>query len=146
RADVEGQCLTRLLHLTGVDEFHLSGVSQERLTAIEHSGLRWRLRDRKPVYAIDLDGLRRTGGGMENVLGRNTRYQLRRSIRWYEMKGPLEVVAAASTDEAIAIFDELKVLHQGRWRARGQPGAFALGIFECFHRDLIADRFATGNI
>src|SRR5262249_4951184 len=41
---------------------------------------------------------------------------------------------------------ELKELHQRKWQARGQPGAFASAIIEGFHRDLVADRLPAGEI
>jgi CelD/BcsL family acetyltransferase involved in cellulose biosynthesis len=54
--------------------------------------------------------------------------------------------AAASVDEALAMLDRLKALHQTTWRRRGRPGCFAAPAFEAFHRDLIRDRFRHGEI
>ncbi len=54
--------------------------------------------------------------------------------------------SAESADEALAMLDRLKELHQTSWRRRGQPGCFAKPAFESFHRDLIRARFASGEI
>jgi CelD/BcsL family acetyltransferase involved in cellulose biosynthesis len=144
--EIEGRCFAELLRVTRADELHLSGVGRQRLAAIEQLGLRWRLRDREPVPVIDLDRLREAGGGFERMLGASTRRQLRRSRRWYEAQGTLRIAAATNVAEALATLDELKDLHQRLWRARGRPGAFASGFFEGFHRDLVAGRFAAGEI
>ena len=69
-----------------------------------------------------------------------------RARRLYAAIGPLSLRAASSADEALAMLEQLKALHQKSWRRRGQPGCFATPIFETFHRDLIRDRFRSGEI
>ena len=54
--------------------------------------------------------------------------------------------SAESVEEALAMLDRLKALHQTSWRRRGQPGCFAAPWFESFHRDLIRARFSSGEI
>src|SRR5580692_3968152 len=61
-----------------------------------------------------------------------TRYRLRRSRRSYERSGRLLAEPAADLPEALAFLDALAVLHQARWRGRGQPGAFAAPAFLAF--------------
>jgi CelD/BcsL family acetyltransferase involved in cellulose biosynthesis len=95
---------------------------------------------------LDLAPLRRSGGHLADALSSNTRLQLRRARRLYAAIGPLSLRAAGGTDEALAMLEQLKALHQRSWRRRGQPGCFATPIFETFHRDLIRERFCSGEI
>ena len=72
---------------------------------------------------------RRLGPGADALLASlsaNTRQQLRRSDRGYAAIGPARRCGGRPTlAEALAFLDALAVLHQARWTARGQPGAFA---------------------
>jgi CelD/BcsL family acetyltransferase involved in cellulose biosynthesis len=143
---VEARCLDFLLSDPVADELHLSGVGMKRLAAVERLDRRCRVRDQKPIYTIDLADLRQRGTGLEAALSANSRHQLKRSRRWYETKGPVGIAAATTVEDALAILDELKELHQRQWRARGHPGAFASCFFEEFHRDLVRARFAAAEI
>jgi CelD/BcsL family acetyltransferase involved in cellulose biosynthesis len=69
-----------------------------------------------------------------------------RARRLYAAMGPLSLRAANSADEALAMLEQLKALHQRSWRRRGRPGCFATPVFEAFHRDLIRHRFRSGEI
>jgi len=69
--------------------------------------------------------------------GANTRQQMRRADRGYAAFGPLQIGRAETEDEAHAWLDEMAVLHQATWRARGRPGAFADPFFARFHHELI---------
>jgi CelD/BcsL family acetyltransferase involved in cellulose biosynthesis len=95
---------------------------------------------------LDLAGLRRSGRKLADAVSRNTRHQLARARRLYEAIGPVALRSAESVNEALAMLDRLKALHQTSWRRRGQPGCFATPWFESFHRDLIRARFSSGEI
>jgi CelD/BcsL family acetyltransferase involved in cellulose biosynthesis len=82
----------------------------------------------------DLQAIRKRGATVMDALGGNTRSSLRRALR---KTGAVEVTQAASLDEADDVFTELLELHQARWRAAGQPGAFASTRFLAFQRELI---------
>jgi CelD/BcsL family acetyltransferase involved in cellulose biosynthesis len=73
----------------------------------------------------------------------NTRQKLRRSDRSY---GDVAVQVAANEGEARALLDEMAVLHQATWTARGRPGAFANPFFGRFHHVLIARGWHRGEI
>lgn len=90
-----------------------------------------------PTFAINLDDVRGHGGYLKH-LSHNTRQQLRKSFRFYEERGQLNVETAREPGEAIAMLDELAGLHQETWRNRGQPGVFSSSRFTGFHRRLIA--------
>ncbi len=74
-------------------------------------------------------------GGWDGVLaglGRSTRYRIRRALQEFERHGKLIEVTGGGDREAW--LDRLAGLHQARWEARGQPGAFATERFRAFHR------------
>jgi CelD/BcsL family acetyltransferase involved in cellulose biosynthesis len=66
--------------------------------------------------------------------GANTRQQIQRSDRAF---GPLTISRAEDEATAHEWLDEMAVLHQATWTARGKPGAFADPFFARFHHDLI---------
>jgi CelD/BcsL family acetyltransferase involved in cellulose biosynthesis len=95
---------------------------------------------------LDLAALRRSGRRLADVVSRNTRHQMMRARRLYAAIGPISLRAARTADEALAMLEQLKALHQKSWQRRGAPGCFATPSFERFHHDLIRDRFRHGEI
>jgi CelD/BcsL family acetyltransferase involved in cellulose biosynthesis len=95
---------------------------------------------------IELGKLRENGGTYLDSRSSNCRQQIRRSMRLFETRGPLELDVASSLDEARDILDELKRLHQRSWRTRGKPGAFASPFFERFHRAFLEEAWPAGQI
>jgi CelD/BcsL family acetyltransferase involved in cellulose biosynthesis len=73
-------------------------------------------------------------GDVLPLLSSNTRYQVRRSLRGY---GEVETEWAETVPRALEIFEEMRELHEARWRAVGEPGAFASERQLAFHRTLI---------
>lgn len=124
------------------DEFILSGVrlNDPLLELGPQFGLTRREIQRSPSPHVDLRAVRKSGGGFLDSLSRNTRYQVRRSIRQYEKIGALETKAAESVAEGLRFMDEMKVLHQDYWTKKGKPGSFASPFFERFHRTLVEQR------
>lgn len=131
------------------DELYMSGfisadaAEYQKLTAAQ--GLGTYLRYLKRFDWVDLNHLRGLGGDYIAGLSRNTRHQVRRARKLYEMRGPVTLVAARDISEAHAFLDRLKELHQRYWTSRGEPGAFANPFFERFHRALISARFEAGE-
>jgi CelD/BcsL family acetyltransferase involved in cellulose biosynthesis len=116
----------------------LSGVGDTDLGSIRRStGLARIVRSQSSPF-VDLGALRRAGGDYLAGRSPNTRQQIRRSDRFYEQTGPIEIEQGASVAAAHAMLDELAVLHQAAWTARGRPGSFARPFFRRFHRELIA--------
>jgi CelD/BcsL family acetyltransferase involved in cellulose biosynthesis len=105
----------------------------------------WRVCVDREVAApyVDLARVRAAPGGYVSLLGSKTRAHLRRALR---AAGELTVEHASDVDHALAIYTELVALHTASWHKRGEPGAFADPWFDAFHRRLIADRFAAGEI
>jgi ubiquinone/menaquinone biosynthesis C-methylase UbiE len=95
---------------------------------------------------VDLASLRGAEVDYERVLSRNTRHQLKRSVRLYGTSGKLAVDAAENADAAVAHLHELAALHQAVWISRQQPGAFASPRFVAFHEALIRRAFPRGAV
>lgn len=104
-------------------------------------GYRVRIERTVPVHLVELARVRESS--YLKLLGSQTRSQVRRAQR---EAGKVEVSFATDVAGALAIYGELVALHQAQWTARGEPGAFADPWFDRFHRRLIAQRFAHGEI
>jgi CelD/BcsL family acetyltransferase involved in cellulose biosynthesis len=124
-------------------ERHAADLSLEAGRAERHPVL---VRAQRRAAHLDLAGLRRSGSDLADVLSGNTRHQLMRARRLYAAIGPISLRAARTADEAVAMLEQLKALHQKSWQRRGERGCFATPSFETFHRDLIRDRFRHGEI
>lgn len=98
------------------------------------------------VQWVDLDLVRRQGGDYLATLGRSTRSSVKRALRLYADRGALEYRVASTVEEALADFDALEVLHQARWKARGEAGAFDNPAFRPFHEHLIRTGVPAGAV
>ncbi|MDR3437873.1 GNAT family N-acetyltransferase [Telmatospirillum sp.] len=78
------------------------------------------------------------------TMTRNSRQQIRRSMRYYEERGALTLDRAKDAPQALEWLDALEVLHTRSWRHRGKKGAFSDSTFKNFHRQLILNGFAEG--
>jgi Acetyltransferase (GNAT) domain len=119
------------------EEFVLNGFVAADAELIARAAPALRLEPEASPYA-ELGVLAERGGGdVVAGLGRNTRQQVRRGLR--ELGDPTCEIAS-DPDRALAVFDELVELHQARWSAEGQHGAFADERVVSFHRELIRQR------
>jgi len=125
----------------------MAGVAPSMVGGAVAAGWKVGVTDHKPHHHVDLTGLRAGGRVYLESLGRNTRHQIRRSLKHYgETSGPLCVEAAQDLAQAIGFLHDLRELHQKHWRRRGYPGAFAAPYFEAFHENLIRQCFDDGVI
>ncbi|HEX6111633.1 MAG TPA: GNAT family N-acetyltransferase, partial [Geminicoccaceae bacterium] len=142
--------LARLTRRGAWDQVLLGGLAGGAAElCLEAAGAHGRhvvVRQRRRSAHLDLAALRRSRRDLAEGLSRNTRQQLARARRLYGAIGPVSLRAAENVEEALAMLDRLKTLHQTSWRRRGQPGCFATPSFETFHRDLIRARFGSGEI
>ncbi len=124
----------------GADSLMLSGFVEEGVTRVRAA---WPMLGAEEGYESDdryvpLGLLRSTGTSYLASLSRNTREQVRRSIRLYgELHGDPVVEVAGDAAQALAWFAELCDLHAGRWQTRGTAGAFASPDAMRFHERLI---------
>jgi CelD/BcsL family acetyltransferase involved in cellulose biosynthesis len=131
------------------DELMLSAMGENPVTVALHAALADLEPDTTwdPVYYVDLQSLRDSGGDFERTLSRKWRQHLRQSDRLYRAAyGEFSVRNAASVAEALSMLDELAVLHQRTWEGRGEPGSFASEAFRKFHRALIERAFPLGMV
>lgn len=123
---------------------HLDGFDTSDFAALQSGCLAIEMHD-IPCPTFDLRSARdEHRGDILATLGSGVRSRIRRSNRGF---GELHGEWATSTDQALAIYEELQHLHQSGWTQRGRPGAFASRRFREFHRDYIAYSMnTTGNV
>lgn len=128
------------------DEVFLPGVAREYEVTARVPGTDLLVWKREPSYHVDLARAARDAGGYLACLSRDRRNRIRRCLRLYRDDGPLEVLPAQTACEAHRFLDALIALHDARWAARGDPGAFARPFLDHFHHELIDIRFDAGEI
>ena len=128
------------------DEFRVAGAGVAEVDRLTRAFAGWTadVEWHEAPY-VDLEALRASGRSHLEVLSRNARAQLRRSIARYSDRGALRIEAAQTVADAEAMFAELVRLHEARWSATGQSGAFATPPRRDFHRRFIREGFVTGN-
>lgn len=135
---------------TDQDEFHFGAITDGLkvlyLSNAAESNLLFQINEESTAWQVDLGALQRGIEAFLGTLSKNRRAQLRRSLRIYEKKGPLTLVEAQDMERALEFFDGLKVLHTQRRQLKGEGGAFSNPGWEAFHRSLIQERFAAGEI
>ena len=138
-------CVAFLLSRDDWDEWFLNGLGDPGLFQSANS-VHWVSSRQSTCRNVDLAALRRGGGAYLDLLGSNTRHNIRRSIREYEKFGSLALESAANPEQAATFLDGLVQLHQSYWQTKGQPGAFANPFFVEFHTRLVRSLFAEGAI
>ena len=123
------------------DIVQLDGFTREEAHELTAHWPAVEARERESKY-LDLNAIRTKGGELIDSLGRSTRANLRKRLREY---GDLQLEWAETLDAANNIFSELIELHQARWQADGQPGAFASRRFAAFQRALLTELFPQGR-
>ncbi|MDX6750982.1 GNAT family N-acetyltransferase [Geminicoccaceae bacterium 1502E] len=122
------------------------GTTEPVRVAGEAAGFRARLHAKAPSAAVDLAAVRASGRSYLQHVSGNTRSQIRRAARLYEMRGKLRLETARDTAEALAFLEAAGELHQARWQARGRPGAYASPTYVAFHRSLVAAAHPAGAV
>ena len=136
--------LTELLPLLpyGWDELYLPALRENAFGDVTTTADTRVVIDRRvPVHHVDLEQAR--AKGYLSLLSGQTRSQVRRAQR---EAGEVSIEIARDPKAALDIYAEMVALHTAQWRAKGKPGAFADPWFDRFHRRLIANRFAHGEI
>ena len=126
------------------DEMFLPALRSDAFHGLEevvYRGYRVRIERTVPAHMVELARVRESG--YIPLLGKKTRAHIRKSQR---EAGNVETEFATDVPSALSIYRDMVALHQAQWTARGEPGAFADPWFDRFHRRLIADRFAHGEI
>ena len=148
-ADVLQQCLQYLSErYSSVDEFHFGAQSQLAYDAIASSevlALRHRIKEQSQSWQVDLTKLTSGLDAYLDTLSKNSREQIRYSLRQYEQNSSVTFHVAENVEQALIYFDALKIYHVKRWQEKGESHAFA-GKWEAFHRSIIRQRFSEGEI
>lgn len=142
-ADAMAPLLRAAWEVPGVRRLVVNGVPPDVVAAA--GGVPLRQQERAAPF-LDLAALRASGRDPLEAFSANTRQQIRRSDRAYAARGALWVEAAETPARALEFFDVLLPMHTATWQARGKPGAFATPFLQRFHRTLIADGAARGEV
>jgi CelD/BcsL family acetyltransferase involved in cellulose biosynthesis len=139
--------IAEFLERAPLDELVLLGATEDAVLRFCEALPLWRpqIEWRESPY-VDLEAIRASGGDHLAAVSRNTREQIRRSLRQYRESGTLRVDEAGSVNEALAMFDEMVVLHQARWQRLGQSGGFATDVRRKFHRNFVRRAHADGHV
>lgn len=129
------------------DELHVGAVTEELARSMsESSGLSRIDMWQSPSYGVNLKRLKDNKLSYLDSLSRNTRYQIRRSIKLYGSDGPFALHFASSQEQAISYFNEIAPFHIAKWgTGEGQSG-FTNPHFVKFHKNLISNTFHLGCI
>jgi CelD/BcsL family acetyltransferase involved in cellulose biosynthesis len=95
---------------------------------------------------LDLEALRAAGGDYLGRLSANTRYQIRRSDRFYGGAGGLTLTRLEDPAMLDAWFGDLVALHDKTWQRRGKAGAFDTPFLQRFHLHLMARALMRGEL
>lgn len=132
------------------DEIVLTNADPKLEDLMVARGLRTHRRAENMSAYVDLATLRDQGvGGIDDYLmqlSRNTRSQVRRSLRLYEERGVVTLDRASTPQEAHDYFTELAHLHEHKWRALGEKGLLSNAQYLAFNRTMIDRHFSSGVI
>jgi hypothetical protein len=132
------------------DEFYLPGLDTRSFPGAavldDFSPCRTIVDDDHLSPYVDLDMVRARGGDYLSLLSANTRSQLNRSYKLYEITAPVQIEVAHDTRSAMDIYRELVDLHGEAWANRSKEGAFSSDYMFQFHKQLIQKRFEYKEI
>ena len=98
-------------------------------------------------YLVNLLKLRKGNQEYKDVLSKNTRYQINRSLKAFEAEfGKLTLIIATTAHEALHFFDSTASWHKHRWQQSVEGSGFDNPYFVNFHRSLIENAFAQQQI
>jgi len=122
------------LRLNGFVSEHADAL----IRACANAGLPFRVDERKSRV---FDFQKATDEAYQDVisaLGKNTRANIRRSLRLFDSNfGQRSIEWAETPEQARDILRELIHLHQKRWKCIGEPGAFQTDRVRRHHEDLL---------
>jgi CelD/BcsL family acetyltransferase involved in cellulose biosynthesis len=106
---------------------------QQRLFRIDRAATSWNI-ELAPTWDEFLE-----------FVGSKRRGRFRRALRELE-KHQFEFHEVTSESELDSAWEDLKRLHQARWRRQGMPGCFASSRFAGFHRELLRPLWRRGGL
>ncbi len=139
RADVAQAVLAHAHRRGGWDELHLDGFDPVHAAPLLAAERRFAVVHRESRVLELGTGTADLVDALESKSARST---VRRSLRGIS---PYTTEWVQDVERAHAVLDELARLHQQRWLARGEPGAFATARFRDFHRAVITRWLPQGR-
>ena len=135
---------------TQYDEFNFGAVENEpdcnMLEKCADGNLRYIVNEQSVCWQVDLEKFEPELDSYLAGLSKNTRGQIRRSLRLYNEQAPVTLKEAETVDEALAYFESLKDFHTKHWQSKGKSGSFANPMWVSFQKMLIEKRFEFGEI
>lgn len=134
-------------HYADWDELQIGAVTKTLANTLHESSDLTRLDLwHSPSYGVDLNVLRARHIDFLDSLSRNTRYQIRRSLKLYAISDAITLKFASSEEEALLFFNEIGPLHITRWGGGSGESGFANPHFISFHTSLISNAFKLKQI
>ena len=121
------------------DEIRLDGFPVDDVEPFLPAGA---VRTVRPSRYFDLADAREKTNDPLEMLRNPTRKNLRKKLHAYE---PITTEWAETVARSHEIFEEMVALHQRRWNAVGEPGAYARPCFVAFNRLLIDRLVGSGR-
>lgn len=144
---IRAACHYLVQQYKGWDELILGAVTELEANFIEKAcGLSRHDLWEAPTYGVDLAAIRESGQDYLSTLSRNTRYQIRKSIKKYSESGAIKLASADSVKAALACFEEIAPLHIARWGAEPDQSGYANVRFVDFHKKLIEIAWPKGQV
>ena len=132
---------------SGWDELQVGAVTKDVAERLHVSSGLMRLNLwQSPSFGVDLEGLNTRKQTFLDSLSRNTRYQIRRSLKLYNEEGGVHLQFAQTESEAQLFFDEIAPLHLKKWGVKLGESGFANPEFVGFHRNLIRNAFRLKQV
>jgi len=139
-----------LKHCKQYDEFHFGAILDtpdfDILKKCATGNFKFVINEHSKCWQVDLEKLE---PGLESYiasLSKNSRGQIRRSLRLYEIESPVTLKEAETVTEALEFFESMKGFHTKRWQSKGMSGSYANPAIVNFHRTLIQRRFEFGEV
>jgi CelD/BcsL family acetyltransferase involved in cellulose biosynthesis len=128
-------------------KLYVSGISQDITQfprAFNLGGERTQvdILSQAPFYTVDLVA----AVPYESQLSRNTRYQIKRSLRKYSLFGEVKLSFPQDIAEAEVFFKRMTVLHRQSWDRKGQDSGFLSEFSQRFHWDMVTKQYDAGGI
>ncbi|MDB1123705.1 GNAT family N-acetyltransferase [Vibrio algarum] len=145
--EIRKALISRVVYAIGVHDSLTVGASEaQKYDELETLGFSQRKVWETTNYRLDLTPFTESKVDYLSSLSRNSRYQIKRSIRKYQEIGELNVEKAQTVEEAKALLALAEPLHMARWGSKIQGSGFANEKFVQFHKKLIEKGITDGSV
>ena len=143
----QDSAIQHIINSLADDKIHIPACDKSTHNALKKTTSTFNITSNKRhSYYIDLSGIRSAHDSYLNTLSKNSRYQIKKSLKILEPEGDLNIQIAETSLQALTMLDELTHIHQRYWIAKNKPGAFSSNYFISFHKKLIENRFDDKEI